>query len=146
MFKHHPDPYTQNLEQLVERLPFKAVTKDEALAALGADPKALSNIWFTGQILQMESAGLVKLHHGFGVERIKNPPPKPEPKSNTWNIGDPLPQVLTGIPTPDGGWIEVPEDKIEATKAKFAPIYREQRLARLKHELSELGIDAASRS
>jgi hypothetical protein len=44
------------------------------------------------------------------------------------------------MPTPDGGWIEVTESEIEATKARFAPIWREKRLERLKHELSELGV------
>jgi hypothetical protein len=109
----------------------------KAAAKLNRQDSAVSGVKPDVAIFASGVAGHRQNQSGPGFERVHPMPARPS-ANGAWKIGDPVPRVLTGIPTPDGGWMEVPESEVEATKARFAPIYREQRLARLRGQLQEL--------
>jgi hypothetical protein len=141
--KKQPDNHPRaRLEDLVAKLPIgKRVDQTELVRLWGGDPAQPPGTYVRSDITVAIAEGLMVRQNqsGIGFERVHPMPPRPKSQGH-WTVGDPAPQVLTGLPTPDGGWIEVPESEVDATKASFAPIWREKRLERLKHELSELGV------
>jgi hypothetical protein len=136
-----PNLTREQLEEIVEMLPFKRIPYGDVIRIWGGDPTKANDSTATGwkRIFRLESEGLIVLHGGMDVERVRNPrPPQELPKH--WQIGDPTPPLRVGVPTVDGGWDEVSPTEVEDRLAQVRRQRERGHLLELQSKLAELGV------